>query len=220
MGTQLSSTPSVVILGLESRYAFEAIDLLAAAGIEIAASMASAHDSECAGSFPLAVGPQRRPDAEFVVPLLTPGRRKLRAAEGAALGMRPSPAIAHPTAVVSSSARIGPGGLIGPVAVIGSNVVCGDFFMANRVASAGHDCVFGDFCTIGPASSICGGCILEDGVYVGAGAVLLPKVRIGRNAVIAAGAVVTRDVPSQAMVAGNPARVMRDGVAGYRDIGV
>lgn len=220
MGTQLSSAPSVVILGLESRYGFEVIDLLAAAGVEIAASMASAHDSECAGSFPQAVGPEHSPDAEFVVPLLTPGRRKLRAVEGVALGMRPSPPIVHPTAVVSPSARIAPGGLIGPVAVIGSNVVCGEFFMANRVASAGHDCVFGDFCTIGPASSICGGCVLEDGVYVGAGAVLLPKVRIGRNAVIAAGAVVTRDVPSQAMVAGNPARVMRDAIAGYRDIGV
>lgn len=220
MGTQLSSARCVVILGLESRYAYEVIDLLIAAGVEIAASMASTHDSESAGSFPHCISPERRPDADFVVPLLTPGRRKLRAAEGAALGMRPSPAIAHPTAVVSPSARIGPGGLIGPVAVIGSNVVCGDFFMANRVASAGHDCVFGDFCTIGPASSICGGCILEDGAYVGAGAVLLPKVRIGRNAVIAAGAVVTRDVPSQAMVAGNPARVMRDGMAGYRDIGV
>jgi maltose O-acetyltransferase len=61
---------------------------------------------------------------------------------------------------------------------------------------------------------------LEDGVYVGAGAVLLPKMRIGNNAVIAAGAVVTRDVASRTMVAGNPAKIIREGIAGYRDIGV
>jgi acetyltransferase EpsM len=92
--------------------------------------------------------------------------------------------------------------------------------MANRHASAGHDCVFGDFCTIGPSSTVCGGCILEDGVYVGAGAVVLPKIRIGRNSVVGAGAVVTRDVPSHTAVAGNPAKVISQPVAGYRDIGV
>lgn len=216
------STRSIVVLGLESRYAFEVLDLLAAANVDVRAWMPSAHDTEIAGDFPQVVSRDAPDleDAEFVIPLLTPGRRKLRAQEGADLGMRPGGPVIHPTSVASGSARIGPGSLIGPVAVIGSNVVCGAFFMANRVASAGHDCVFGDFCTIGPSSSICGGCVLEDGVYVGAGAVLLPKVRIGRNAVIAAGAVVTRDVASHTVVAGNPARVVRESVAGYRDIGV
>lgn len=216
------SKRSVVVLGLESRYAFEVGDLLAAANIEVRAWMPSAHDTETAGDFPR-LDPRHASnldDAEFVIPLLTPGRRKLRAQEGAGLGMRASPAIAHPTAVVSGSARVGPGNLIGALAVIGSNTVCGDYFMANRVASIGHDCTFGDFCTVGPSATICGYCVVEDGVYVGAGAVLLPEVRIGRNAVIAAGAVVVQDVASGTIVAGNPAKVIRDHVAGYRDIGV
>ena len=211
-----------MLLGLESRYAFEVLDLLAAAGVSLRACMQSAHDSEIAGSFPLIVSPEAPEfsNAEFVVPLLTPGRRKLRAVEGVDLGMRPAAPILHPASVVSASARLAPGGLVGPLAVIGSNVTCGRFFMANRMASAGHDCSVADFCTIGPAATICGGCVLEDGVYVGAGAVLLPKVRIGRNAVIAAGAVVTRDVASGTVVAGNPARIIRENVTGYRDIGV
>lgn len=219
---QHMSTRSVVVLGLESRYAFEVRDLLAAANVEVRAWMPSVHDGEVAGEFPQVTSREVADleNAEFVIPLLTPGRRKLRAAEGADLGMHPGDPVIHPTSVVSGSVRIAPGGLVGPLAVIGSNVVCGAFFMANRVASAGHDCVFGDFCTIGPAATLCGGCVLEDGVYVGAGAVLLPKVRVGRNAVIAAGAVVTRDVASHTVVAGNPARVMRESVAGYRDIGV
>ncbi len=53
---------------------------------------------------------------------------------------------------------------------------------------------------------------------MGAGAVLAPHVRVGRNAVIGAGAVATRDVEAGTVVVGNPARVVRTGVAGYRDV--
>lgn len=44
--------------------------------------------------------------------------------------------------------------------------------------------------------------VIEDGVYLGAGARVLGKVRVGRNAVIGANAVVTRDVPPGATVVG------------------
>lgn len=50
---------------------------------------------------------------------------------------------------------------------------------------------------------------VEDNVWIGGGAILLPGVRIGRNAVVGAGSVVTRDVPANAVAAGNPARVIR-----------
>lgn len=48
-----------------------------------------------------------------------------------------------------------------------------------------------------------------DGCDIGVGAIVLPGVRIGRGAQVGAGAVVTRDVPEFAVVAGNPARVLR-----------
>src|SRR5512139_311062 len=51
--------------------------------------------------------------------------------------------------------------------------------------------------------------VIEDNVWIGGGAILLPGVRIGRNAVVGAGAVVPRDVPPNTVVAGNPARVIR-----------
>lgn len=47
--------------------------------------------------------------------------------------------------------------------------------------------------------------VVEDGVRIGSNATILP-VRIGAGAIVGAGAVVTRDVPSGAVVAGNPAR--------------
>jgi len=50
--------------------------------------------------------------------------------------------------------------------------------------------------------------IVEDGVSIGSNATILP-VRIGKGAVIGAGAVVTKDVPEGAVIAGNPAAFMR-----------
>ena len=51
---------------------------------------------------------------------------------------------------------------------------------------------------------------IEDDVWIGCRAIVLGGVTIGRGAVVAAGAVVTRDVPPNAVVAGNPARVVRE----------
>jgi len=51
--------------------------------------------------------------------------------------------------------------------------------------------------------------VLEDGAWLGAGAIVLAGVTIGRNSVVGAGSVVTRDVPTDTVVAGNPARPIR-----------
>lgn len=57
--------------------------------------------------------------------------------------------------------------------------------------------------------------IVERGASIGANATILPGIRIGRNAMIGAGAVVVRSVPPNAVVVGNPARIV-----GYADAGV
>jgi acetyltransferase-like isoleucine patch superfamily enzyme len=49
---------------------------------------------------------------------------------------------------------------------------------------------------------------IEDGASIGAAAVILPGITIGRNAMVAAGAVVTRSVPPNAIVVGNPAKIV------------
>ena len=50
---------------------------------------------------------------------------------------------------------------------------------------------------------------IEAGASIGANATILPGVTIGEKAMVGAGAVVTKDVPAYAIVAGNPARIIR-----------
>jgi acetyltransferase-like isoleucine patch superfamily enzyme len=50
---------------------------------------------------------------------------------------------------------------------------------------------------------------IEDDVWIGSNSVILPGVRIGRGAAIGAGSIVTKDVPSHCIYAGNPARLIR-----------
>lgn len=50
---------------------------------------------------------------------------------------------------------------------------------------------------------------IEDDVWVGAGAIILPGVTIHKNSIVAAGSVVTKDVPSFSVVGGNPAKIIK-----------
>jgi acetyltransferase-like isoleucine patch superfamily enzyme len=51
--------------------------------------------------------------------------------------------------------------------------------------------------------------LVKKGASVGSGATILSNVTIGENAIVGAGAVVTKDVPANAIVAGNPAKLLR-----------
>jgi acetyltransferase-like isoleucine patch superfamily enzyme len=130
-------------------------------------------------------------------------------------------------AQVAASATVGADCTLGKGAYIGAGTVIGD-----RVKIGNNASVFG--ATVADEAMICpGALLLEDpapraanpdgtrkdradwaprpvsvgtGATIGAGAVIAPGVRIGSRAMVAIGAVVTRDVAAHALVAGNPAR--------------
>ena len=90
----------------------------------------------------------------------------------------------------------------------------------HRRVTIGDGCAisFGFVCMDGNAHAIDGRRTvapveIADHVWVGARVTVLPGVRIGGGAVVAAGAVVTRDVPPACLVAGVPAHVVREGVS-------
>jgi len=66
--------------------------------------------------------------------------------------------------------------------------------------------------SVGTAGGYCAPVQIGDNVWIGANALILKGVTIGPGAVVAAGAVVTRNVPARCVVAGVPARVIRENV--------
>lgn len=122
---------------------------------------------------------------------------------------------------------IGRGVYIGKHVNIEANCEIGDYcLIANRVAILGrHD---HDFSVVGtpvrfapwvgvlPESHPyrCERAEIGDDVWIGFGSIVLTGVSIGTGAIVAAGSVVTRDVPPYAIVAGNPARVIRQRFTG------
>ncbi len=139
---------------------------------------------------------------------LAPGigdnRARLRAfglAQGAAW-----PALVHPSAVVSPSARTGEGTVVMPRAVLNADARVGRAAIVNTGAIVEHDCRVGDGAHLSPGCVLAGGARVGEGAWVGAGATVLPGVSVGPWAVVGAGAVVVRDVPGGTVVAGVPAR--------------
>ncbi|MBV9574146.1 MAG: N-acetyltransferase, partial [Acidobacteriales bacterium] len=58
--------------------------------------------------------------------------------------------------------------------------------------------------------------VVERGASIGSGATILANVSIGENAIVGAGSVVTKNVPANAIVAGNPAKLLRSVSKGMR----
>jgi sugar O-acyltransferase (sialic acid O-acetyltransferase NeuD family) len=116
----------------------------------------------------------------------------------------PLATVVHPSATVMGC--IAPGCVVAPGAVIAPGANVGEHVLVNYNATVGHDCAIGPLSVVGPTVAIGGWCQLGEAVYVGAGALIRERLTVGNDAVIAMGAVVTKDVPAGAVAVGVPAR--------------
>lgn len=116
------------------------------------------------------------------------------------------PVLRHPSATVSPAALFGEGTQILAQCNVASDVKVGGACILNHQSSVDHECVIGNGVHIGPSATLCGCVSVGDHVFVGAGAVVLPRISIGENSIIGAGSIVTKDVPPNTVVMGNPAK--------------
>jgi len=115
--------------------------------------------------------------------------------------------IIHRSAMVSVHATVGAGSVIFANAAVNACATVGDGVIVNTGAVVEHDCVVGDFAHISPNGVLSGGVALGSLVWVGSCASVKPLIAIGEASVVGMGAVVTKDVPPDVIVVGNPAKV-------------
>jgi tetrahydrodipicolinate N-acetyltransferase len=123
----------------------------------------------------------------------------------------------EPGAVIREKVEIGDRVIVMMGAVINIGAVIGDGTMIDMNAVVGARALVGKDCHIGAGCVLAGvleppsadPVVIEDNVLIGANAVVLEGCRVGRGSVVAAGAVVTDDVPAGVVAAGQPARVIK-----------
>ena len=138
------------------------------------------------------------------------------------LDMKAIPARIEPGALIRENVTIGKNAVIMMGAVINIGAIIGEGTMIDMGAVLGGRATVGKNCHVGAGAVLAGviepasatPVIVEDGVLIGANAVVIEGVHIGEGAVVAAGAVVIEDVPANAVVAGCPARVIKQKDAG------
>lgn len=156
----------------------------------------------------------------FLIPLFTPGNRQIAANQAKSLGFSNAYRLIDPTVVVPRNLHIADGVYINAGCTLGSHSHFDSFVFINRGASIGHHARLAPYVSIGPGAVLAGMVSIGMGSMIGAGAVVLPEISIGENAVIGAGAVVTRDVPAHCMMLGNPARIAKEDIPGYKGLTV
>jgi len=156
----------------------------------------------------------RYPDASLVVAVGSPQVRERMAKKAADWGFSFA-TIIHPRVERSRWIEVGDGSVIAAGNILTTNIRLGKHVQINLDCTIGHDVVMEDYVTLAPGVHVSGWVRLGKRVYVGTGAVIINGTKeaplvIGDDAVIGAGAVVTKSVPTGVTVVGVPARPIRE----------
>ena len=115
----------------------------------------------------------------------------------------------HKTSIISPTSKINTGTIILENSIVKSGAVIGKFCSINSGAIVSHNTIISDFCSISLGAKIAGGCKVGKNSFLGVNSAVIQDIKIGDNVIVGAGAIVTKNVPNNVVVAGNPARIIR-----------
>lgn len=118
--------------------------------------------------------------------------------------------IIHPSASVSSTARLGYGTVVFQNATITSNVTIGNHVIVLPNSVISHDDVIGDYTCITGGVCISGGVTIGHSCYLGTNCSIIGNIKIGNYCLVGMGSVVLNSLPDNQVVVGNPARFLRN----------
>lgn len=117
------------------------------------------------------------------------------------------PTIVDPSAIISDKVSLGIGNIICANTVMTVDINVGNYNIINLDCTIGHDVRIEDFVTINPGVNVSGNVVVESFVNIGTGTQIIQGKRIGNGSIIGAGAVVNKDLPSECVAYGVPAKI-------------
>jgi sugar O-acyltransferase (sialic acid O-acetyltransferase NeuD family) len=157
---------------------------------------------------------EKHPDAKVVGGIGNPQIREILMKKAAVAGYAYDTVI-HPGTEMSQWIEIGPGTVICAGNILTTNIHLGSHVQINIDCTIGHDVVLGDYTTLAPGVHVSGCVHCGCRVYIGTGAVIIngtqeEPLTIGDDAIIGAGACVTKSIPPGQTWVGIPARPRGD----------
>ncbi|MEX2526779.1 MAG: acetyltransferase [Gemmatimonadota bacterium] len=124
--------------------------------------------------------------------------------------------LVHPSVIPGPRVQVNAGAVVNVGSTLTVDIEVGEGCLVNPGCALGHDVVIGEYAVLSPGVCLSGVVEVAEGAEIGTGAVVLPGVTVGAWSVVGAGAVVHRDVPSNTVVAGVPARTLRERPQGWQ----
>jgi sugar O-acyltransferase (sialic acid O-acetyltransferase NeuD family) len=120
------------------------------------------------------------------------------------------PNIIDKSAILSNDIKIGEGNFIGKGSIINTKVQIGNCCIINTGSLVEHGCKLESFVHIAPGSVLCGNVWIGKNTHIGAQSTIIQNVTIGENSMIGAGSLILKDIESNKMAYGSPAKEVKE----------
>lgn len=121
------------------------------------------------------------------------------------------PNLIHPSVMIGAPefVKMGYGCIICASNILTTNIELGNFITLNLGCTVGHDTTIGSYSSFMPSCNISGEVVISDCVYGGTGVKIINQTQIGENAILGAGAVVSKSIPADCTAVGVPAKPIK-----------